>query len=150
MADFNNYAVIRVFPQSEKLVEAGEYRDLLPQQVSAELLQYVASELKNRFHQEQIHAVITVPGKSSIFRRDSSDTANFDDNQKRATIEAAKIAGIEVERLVHEPTAAAVSYLHGQSTFKEGHYMVFDFGGGTLDVSVVEMKGPNIFEVLMV
>jgi molecular chaperone DnaK len=78
-------------------------------------------------------AVITVP-------------AYFDDNQRTATKDAGTIAGLEVVRLVNEPTAASLAYGIDKETEEELEILVFDFGGGTLDVTIMEF-GDGVFEV---
>jgi len=76
--------------------------------------------------------------------------ANFTESQRNATLEAAKIANIQVIRLVAEPTAAAISYLVDTDIKgKDGKYIVFDFGGGTLDVSLVKVRFPKILAVFI-
>ncbi|MFP2932428.1 Hsp70 family protein [Pyxidicoccus sp. 3LG] len=100
-------------------------------QVSAMILGELALDAQAHFGRTVTKCVITVP-------------ANFDDNQRQATREAATIAGLDVVRLVNEPTAAALAY--GLSRGFEGNALVFDLGGGTFDVSILEVKA-GVFEV---
>ena len=103
-----------------------------PQQLSAFLLQKIKKDAESFFGEKVEKAVITVP-------------AYFDDNQRQATKDAGTIAGLEVIRIINEPTAAALAYgLDKQS--KEQKIIVFDLGGGTLDVTVMEFGG-GVFEV---
>jgi molecular chaperone DnaK len=96
-----------------------------PQQISAFILQKVKQDAENYLGEEVKEAVITVP-------------AYFNDNQRQATKDAGKIAGLEVLRIVNEPTAACLAYGLDKAG-KEQKIMVFDFGGGTLDVTILEM-----------
>jgi len=101
-------------------------------QVSAAILSELKADAEAYLRQPVRKAVITVP-------------ANFDDGQRQATREAAEIAGLEVLRLVNEPTAAAVAYGLGRDF--QGRALVFDLGGGTFDVSILELRD-GVFEVL--
>jgi molecular chaperone DnaK len=103
-----------------------------PQQISAFLLQKIKKDAEAYLGGEVKKAVITVP-------------AYFDDNQRQATKDAGTIAGLEVVRIINEPTAACVAYGLDKSE-KEQTVMVFDFGGGTLDVTIMEY-GQGVFEV---
>lgn len=107
-------------------------KDYTPQQISAFILQKIKRDAEAFLGEEVKKAVITVP-------------AYFNDNQRTATKDAGKIAGLEVIRLVNEPTAAAMAY----GLDKEGEHkiLVFDFGGGTLDVTIMEF-GDGTFAVL--
>lgn len=100
-------------------------------QVSAMLLGELKLDAEAHFGQPVHRCVITVP-------------ANFDDGQRQATREAARIAGLEVLRIVNEPTAAAIAY--GLVNSVRGRVLVFDLGGGTFDVSILEMEN-GVFEV---
>jgi molecular chaperone DnaK len=100
-------------------------------QVSAMLLGELKLDAEAHFNQPVRRCVITVP-------------ANFDDGQRQATREAARIAGLEVLRIVNEPTAAAIAY--GMVNSVRGRVLVFDLGGGTFDVSILEMEN-GVFEV---
>ncbi len=102
-----------------------------PSQISAFVLQKMKETAEKYLGQEVTKAVITVP-------------AYFNDSQRQATKDAGKIAGLEVERIVNEPTAAALAY--GLDKKKSGTVAVYDLGGGTFDVSILEI-GDGVFEV---
>ena len=104
-----------------------------PQQMSAYILQKIKRDAEEFLGDKVEKAVITVP-------------AYFDDNQRQATKDAGSIAGLEVIRLVNEPTAAAFAY-GLDKTGKDMTVLVFDFGGGTLDVTLMELSGEGVFEV---
>ncbi|MFH1587277.1 MAG: molecular chaperone DnaK [Candidatus Diapherotrites archaeon] len=108
-------------------------KEYTPQQISAFILQKVKKDAESFLGDKVEKAVITVP-------------AYFDDNQRQATKDAGEIAGLKVERIVNEPTAAALAYGLDKKRGKEHKIMVFDFGGGTLDVTVMEF-GDGVFEV---
>ncbi|MBS1211722.1 MAG: hscA [Proteobacteria bacterium] len=103
-----------------------------PVQVSAEILKRLRERAVNALGGEVAGAVITVP-------------AYFDDAQRQATKDAAKLAGLEVYRLLNEPTAAAVAY--GLDQAAEGTYAIYDLGGGTFDISILKLTR-GVFEVL--
>ncbi len=103
-----------------------------PQEISAMILQKLKSDAENYLGEKVTEAVITVP-------------AYFNDAQRQATKDAGKIAGLEVKRIINEPTAAALSY--GLDNEKEQQIMVYDLGGGTFDVSIIEI-GDGVIEVL--
>lgn len=107
-------------------------KEYSPQELSAMLLQKIKADAESFLGQPVRKAVITVP-------------AYFNDNQRQATKDAGEIAGLEVVRLVNEPTAACLAYGLDKSG-KEMKIMVFDLGGGTLDVTIMEFGG-NVFEV---
>src|SRR3989338_8288558 len=107
-------------------------KDYTPQQISAFLLQKIKKDAEEFIGESIKKAVITVP-------------AYFDDNQRQATKDAGTIAGLEVVRLVNEPTAASMAYGLDKSE-KEQIILVFDFGGGTLDVTIMDF-GEGVFEV---
>jgi len=107
-------------------------KEYTPQQLSAFLLQKIKKDAEDFLGEKVEKAVITVP-------------AYFDDNQRQATKDAGKIAGLEVIRIVNEPTAASLAYGLDKKV-KEQKILVFDFGGGTLDVTIMEF-GEGIFEV---
>ena len=104
-----------------------------PQQMSAYILQKIKRDAEEFLGDKVEKAVITVP-------------AYFDDNQRQATKDAGSIAGLEVIRLVNEPTAAAFAY-GLDKTGKDMSVLVFDFGGGTLDVTLMQLSGEGVFEV---
>ncbi len=108
-------------------------KEYTPQQISAFVLQKIKRDAEEFLGEKIEKAVITVP-------------AYFDDNQRQATKDAGAIAGLEVVRLVNEPTAAAFAYGFDKSG-KSMHVMVFDLGGGTLDVTIMEMGDEGVFEV---
>ncbi len=103
-----------------------------PQQISAMILQKLKADAENYLGEKVAEAVITVP-------------AYFNDAQRQATKDAGKIAGLEVKRIINEPTAAALAY--GLDNEKEQKIMVYDLGGGTFDVSIIEI-GDGVIEVL--
>lgn len=103
-----------------------------PVEVSAEILKKLKDRAEKRLGGELVGAVVTVP-------------AYFDDSQRQATKDAAKLAGLNVLRLLSEPTAAALAY--GLDNGAEGLYLVYDLGGGTFDVSVLRLS-KGVFEVL--
>ena len=103
-----------------------------PQEISAMILQKLKTDAENYLGEKVTEAVITVP-------------AYFNDAQRQATKDAGKIAGLEVKRIINEPTAAALAY--GLDNEKEQKIMVYDLGGGTFDVSIIEI-GDGVIEVL--
>ncbi len=107
-------------------------KEYTPQELSAMILQKIKTDAEAFLGEEVKKAVITVP-------------AYFDDNQRQATKDAGEIAGLEVVRLVNEPTAAALAY-GVDKTGKDMKILVYDFGGGTLDVTIMEF-GKGVFEV---
>ena len=125
-----------VFAAKRKIGQDFKYniygKEYNPQQISAFLLQKIKKDAEAHVGEEIKKAVITVP-------------AYFDDNQRQATKDAGTIAGLDVVRIINEPTAACLAYGLDKSD-KEHTILVFDFGGGTLDVTVMEF-GDGVFEV---
>merc|ERR1711861_125658 len=109
----------------------GEDKVMPPEEVSSMVLTKMKETAENFLGQEVKHAVITVP-------------AYFNDAQRQATKDAGKIAGLDVKRIVNEPTAAALAY--GLDKKESGTIAVYDLGGGTFDVSILEV-GDGVFEV---
>jgi molecular chaperone DnaK len=107
-------------------------KDFSPEEISAQVLRKLIKDATDYLGQEVTQAVITVP-------------AYFNDSQRQATMDAGKIAGIEVLRIINEPTAASLAY--GLDKKQNETILVFDLGGGTFDVSILEV-GDGIFEVL--
>lgn len=107
-------------------------KEFSPEEISAQVLRKLVNDATSYIGQEVTQAVITVP-------------AYFNDSQRQATMDAGKIAGIEVLRIINEPTAASLAY--GLDKKQNETILVFDLGGGTFDVSILEV-GDGIFEVL--
>ena len=112
------------------LVKLGD-KEYRPEEVSAMILQKLKNDAEDRLGYKINEAVITVP-------------AYFNDSQRKATKDAGKIAGLDVKRIINEPTAAALAY--GFNKKKDEKVVVFDFGGGTFDISILEI-GDDVIEV---
>ena len=126
------YKVIRDDNGNIKIKCSSLNKDFSPEEISAQIIRKLITDAKEYLSQEVTKAVITVP-------------AYFNDSQRQATVDAGKIAGIEVLRIINEPTAASLAY--GLDKKQNETILVFDLGGGTFDVSVLEV-GDGIFEVL--
>jgi molecular chaperone DnaK len=124
-------AIKRSMGTSHKVNVRG--KEYTPQEISAFILQKIKKDAESFLGEEVKKTVITVP-------------AYFDDNQRTATKDAGTIAGLDVVRLVNEPTAASLAYGVDKEQEEELEIMVFDFGGGTLDVTIMEFGG-GVFEV---
>ncbi|PLY06714.1 MAG: molecular chaperone DnaK [Desulfuromonas sp.] len=128
------YAIVKA-KNGDAWVKAGD-KDLSPQEVSAKILQKMKKAAEDYLGESVTEAVITVP-------------AYFNDAQRQATKDAGKIAGLEVKRIINEPTAAALAY--GLDRKGDQKIAVYDLGGGTFDISIIEMAdvdGDQQFEVL--
>src|SRR3990170_4953764 len=126
-----------IFAAKRKMGTSHKYKvhgkDYTPQQISAYVLQKIKKDAEEFLGEKIEKAVITVP-------------AYFDDNQRQATKDAGTIAGLEVVRIINEPTAASLAY-GLDKVDKEQKILVFDFGGGTLDVTIMEF-GQGVFQVI--
>jgi len=133
VSEFTKIAPFKIVPSKngDAWIKAGE-RDMAPEEISALVLQKMKKTAEDYLGEAVTEAVITVP-------------AYFNDAQRQATKDAGRIAGLDVKRIINEPTAAALAY----GLDKKGQNMtvaVFDLGGGTFDISILEM-GDGVFEV---
>jgi molecular chaperone DnaK len=126
------YPVIKDNNGNIKIKCSALNKDFSPEEISAQVIRKLIKDAKEYLGQDVTKAVITVP-------------AYFNDAQRQATVDAGKIAGIEVLRIINEPTAASLAY--GLDKKQNENVLVFDLGGGTFDVSILEV-GDGIFEVL--
>jgi chaperone protein DnaK len=126
------YKVIKDNNGNIKIKCSSLNKDFSPEEISAQVIRKLITDAKEYLGQDVTKAVITVP-------------AYFNDSQRQATVDAGKIAGVEVLRIINEPTAASLAY--GLDKKQNETILVFDLGGGTFDVSVLEV-GDGIFEVL--
>ena len=118
-------------PNGDVRIKIGE-KTHSPQEISAMILQYLKQSAEDFLNKKDLEAVITVP-------------AYFDDSQRQATKDAGDIAGLKVKRIINEPTAAALAYGLGKN--KNEKVAVYDLGGGTFDISILEIN-EGVFEVL--
>merc|ERR1712113_358615 len=126
------YTVTKDSNQNIKIKCPALSKEFSPEEISAQVLRKLINDATTYLSQEVTQAVITVP-------------AYFNDSQRQATMDAGKIAGVEVLRIINEPTAASLAY--GLDKKQNQTILVFDLGGGTFDVSILEV-GDGIFEVL--
>ncbi len=126
------YKVVKDSNGNIKLKCSSLNKEFSPEEISAQVLRKLVNDATSYLGQEVTQAVITVP-------------AYFNDSQRQATMDAGKIAGVEVLRIINEPTAASLAY--GLDKKQNETILVFDLGGGTFDVSILEV-GDGIFEVL--
>ncbi len=125
-------SIKRLMGTNQKVTLEG--KEYTPQEISAMILQYLKTYAEGYLGEPVTKAVITVP-------------AYFNDSQRQATKDAGKIAGLEVERIINEPTAAALAYGLDKNSDREQKVLVYDLGGGTFDVSILELAD-GTFEVL--
>ena len=116
-----------------EVTENGALKEFSPQEISAFILQKMKKTAEDYLGQPVTEAVITVP-------------AYFNDSQRQATKDAGKIAGLDVKRIINEPTAAALAFGFNKDQSKEKTIAVYDLGGGTFDISILELAD-GVFEV---
>ena len=126
------YSIKRLMGTDEKVTLEG--KEYTPQEISAMILSYIKDYAESYLGEKVDRAVITVP-------------AYFNDAQRQATKDAGKIAGLEVERIINEPTASALAFGLDKGNTKEQKILVYDLGGGTFDVSILDIAD-GTFEVL--
>jgi molecular chaperone DnaK len=126
-----SYEVVRDSNGSVKIKCPVLNKQFAPEEISAQVLRKLADDASSYLGQKVTQAVVTVP-------------AYFNDSQRQATKDAGKIAGLEILRIINEPTAAALAY--GLDKKSQETILVFDLGGGTFDVSILEV-GDGVFEV---
>jgi molecular chaperone DnaK len=131
MAKNTPYKIIPDTARNSAAAVLHDEKILTPQQISAEVLMALKRDAEKYLNGKVTGAVITVP-------------AYFDDSQRQATKDAGQIAGLDVKRIINEPTAAALAY--GLSTKKNGLIAVYDLGGGTFDISILDIQD-GVFEV---
>lgn len=133
LADLQGLNLPYVFDEEDGVLKlCVHHQKVTPVEVSAKILEVLRQRASQTLGEEVTAAVITVP-------------AYFDDAQRQATKDAAKLAGLEVLRLINEPTAAALAY--GLDNQIEGTYVIYDLGGGTFDVSILKLS-KGVFEVI--
>ena len=130
---FRNVAPFEIFANKngDAWVKA-DGQEISPQEISAAVLEKMKVAAEEYLGEDVTEAVITVP-------------AYFNDAQRQATKDAGRIAGLDVKRIINEPTAAALAY--GLDSKQDKNIAVFDFGGGTFDISVLEITSEGVFEV---
>jgi len=128
----SSYTIVSDNNQNIKIKCPALNKEFAPEEISAQVLRKLADDASKYLGQSVTQAVITVP-------------AYFNDSQRQATKDAGKIAGLDVLRIINEPTAASLSY--GLEKQDNETILVFDLGGGTFDVSILEV-GDGVFEVL--
>ncbi|MBW4646812.1 MAG: molecular chaperone DnaK [Goleter apudmare HA4340-LM2] len=126
-----SYKIVRLPNSNVKLYSPALNKEFAPEEISAQVLRKLVDDASKYLGEKVTQAVITVP-------------AYFNDSQRQATKDAGKIAGLEVLRIINEPTAAALAYGLDKKTNET--ILVFDLGGGTFDVSILEV-GDGVFEV---
>jgi molecular chaperone DnaK len=132
-ADFAKVAPFEIFANKngDAWVKV-DGKEMSPQEISARVLEKLKSAAEDYLGEKVTEAVITVP-------------AYFNDAQRQATKDAGRIAGLDVKRIINEPTAAALAF--GMETKQDKNVAVFDLGGGTFDISILEITGDGVFEV---